>query len=147
MSKVLYVGFKGKNNSSCQLITRMSGDKAFLTNSYSGIVRDIGRLDKSYDRIIMFGLDKRLKREIRFELSSRRSEEVSFSSMDISVYTDRASYCKIKFSVSDKPTEYLCNYAYFEMMKFAQCPVIFVHIPGIRNISDDFMEKLVTLFK
>ena len=34
--KVLYTGFKGKNNSSCQLLSKITGEKVYLTNSFDG---------------------------------------------------------------------------------------------------------------
>ena len=39
--RILYVGFKGKNNTSFQLVSALDGERLFLTNSFSGIERDI----------------------------------------------------------------------------------------------------------
>ena len=48
--------------------------------------------------------------------------------------------------MSDCPTKYLCNYAYFEMMKKTSVPVMFVHIPNFKNMPDNFIEKLSEVF-
>ena len=42
MMKILYTGFKGKNNASCQIIELINpSDKILLTNSFEGIKRDL----------------------------------------------------------------------------------------------------------
>ncbi len=65
--KILYTGFKGKNNSSYQLIQSIQGNKLLLTNSFEGLRRDIENIDLFYDLAIMFGLDKTLKNRVRIE--------------------------------------------------------------------------------
>ena len=43
--KFLYVGFKGSNNASCQLVEKVnSSNKLLLTNSYDGIKGNLIRL-------------------------------------------------------------------------------------------------------
>ena len=53
---ILYVGFKGKNNSSCKLVSSLKGEQLFLTNSFEGVRRDIDALTREYKKVIMFGL-------------------------------------------------------------------------------------------
>ena len=64
--KILYTGFKGKNNASCQLIELIDpSDKILLTNSFEGIKRDLDNISlELYDLIIMFGINKKLKGKI-----------------------------------------------------------------------------------
>lgn len=52
----------------------------------------------------------------------------------------------ISYCVSDNPTEYLCNEAYFYMLNKMSCPVLFVHIPGLTHMSEGFWKKLITIF-
>jgi hypothetical protein len=47
--KILYVGFKGKNNSSFKLVDSMKGDHLFLTNSFEGVYRR--KISTSTERI------------------------------------------------------------------------------------------------
>ena len=53
IERILYVGFKGKNNSSFKLVDSMKGDHLFLTNSFEGVYRDIDILKKEYNPIII----------------------------------------------------------------------------------------------
>ncbi len=57
---ILYTGFKGKNNSSYQLLQLIDGNKLFLTNSFEGLRRYIEQVEKQYDCSIMLGLDRTL---------------------------------------------------------------------------------------
>ena len=45
---VLYVAFKGNGNSSNKIVRSLSGDKLFLTNSYSGLKKDIENISGIY---------------------------------------------------------------------------------------------------
>lgn len=47
--KVLYTGFKGKNNSSYQLLSKISGHKLFLTNSFKGLEKDIMNVTDKFE--------------------------------------------------------------------------------------------------
>ena len=66
--KILYVGFKGKNNSSFKLVDSMKGDHLFITNSFEGVYRDIDILKKEYKKVVMFGVrseERRVGKECR----------------------------------------------------------------------------------
>lgn len=53
--KILYTGFKGKNNSSFQLLNKFPVAKVYLTNSFDGLKRDIMGISEDYDFVVMFG--------------------------------------------------------------------------------------------
>ena len=53
--KILYVGFKGKNNSSFKLVDSMKGDHLFLTNSFEGVYRDIDILKNGWTVVTVDG--------------------------------------------------------------------------------------------
>ena len=55
LMRVLYTGFKGKNNSSYQLLSKISGERIFLTNSFDGLKKDIMNVTDQYDLVVMFG--------------------------------------------------------------------------------------------
>ena len=55
-SASLYIGFKGKNNSSSILAQAISENHCLLTNSFGGLKKDIELLNSSYEWGIMFGL-------------------------------------------------------------------------------------------
>lgn len=145
-NSVLFTGFKGANNSSCQLVNLMQGDKVLLTNSFGGILRDIDTLSTNYNRVIMFGLDKTLKDTIRFEKAAQQERDIIYSTLDLSKYVEAAKQNNLYYTLSDKPTAYLCNYAYYCMMKKMRCPVLLAHIPTAKNMSEGFMQKVVNVF-
>ena len=60
LMRVLYTGFKGKSNSSYQLLSKISREKLFLTNSFEGLKKDIMNVKDQFDLVIMFGLDTSL---------------------------------------------------------------------------------------
>lgn len=143
---ILYVGFKGKNNSSCKLVSSLKGEQLFLTNSFEGVHRDIDALTREYKKVIMFGLDKKLSDCIRFESIAKKNGQPIYTSFDMTPYIRLAIKENISYCVSDNPTEYLCNEAYFYMLNKMSCPVLLVHIPGLTHMSESFWKKLITIF-
>ena len=57
---ILCIGFKGKNNSSSALVNALSAQHCLLTNSSSGLRKDIDRLPTECDAVYLFGADKNL---------------------------------------------------------------------------------------
>lgn len=145
-NKILYVGFKGKNNASFKLVNELKGDHLFLTNSFRGLFQDIHLLNKEYKKILMFGTDKKLVETIRLERVAQKDGEVVRSLFDITDYIRSAREMNLSCIVSDLPTDYLCNEAYFLMMRKVKCPVLFVHIPGLGKMSEIFYEKMKLIF-
>ena len=65
--------------------------------------------------------------------------------------TTNISYCNVKkyfidndisCIVNDKPTNYLCNYAYHKVLKRNK-NTIFIHVSELKNIKD--LDKLINL--
>ena len=67
MKNVLFVGFKGKNNTSGLLAEQLSPNPLLLTNSFSGLRRDIDSICNEYDCFVMFGVDKTLSNSVRID--------------------------------------------------------------------------------
>ena len=65
MSKILYIGFKGQNNSSAALVKSLPGQSVLLTNSFPGLKNDIDGLSAEYDGVCLFGVDKSLTDSFR----------------------------------------------------------------------------------
>ena len=57
MNNTLFLGFKGKNNTSCMLAEQLSPKHLLLTNSFTGLKKDIDSISGEYDQIVMFGVD------------------------------------------------------------------------------------------
>ena len=150
--KILYTGFKGKNNASCQLVELINAnDKVLLTNSFEGIKKDLAKISlESYDLIIMFGINKNLK-------DNERLDDLQFNNLyiivDYGAINEKVNYDKLKSTISNndievdlnfKPTKYLCNYAYHNAL-LRNKNSIFIHIPGISKITD--INKIASVFK
>lgn len=141
--KILFTGFNGFNNTSKVIIDKINNDKLLFNNSYKEIDNQLVNINvEEYDLIIMLGLKSNLKRSIRLEVNSFLNDEL---------VTTNISYCNVKkyFNdngisciVNDKPTNYLCNYAYYKVLQKNK-NTIFIHVPKLKNIKD--LDKLINL--
>ncbi len=140
--RVLYTGFKGKNNSSYQLLSKISGQKLFLTNSFKGLGKDIMSVTDQFDLVVMFGLDTSLKDTVRIE----RIAEWEGKERTTKVDCDETCRCLmasgVECVVSGIPTQYLCNAAYFHVLQKFDGKVVFIHIPSLKNMSDDMLDRI-----
>ena len=141
--RVLYTGFKGKNNSSYQLLSEISGEKLFLTNSFEGLKRDIMNILDTYDLVIMFGLDTNLKDAVRVELVAEYEGRIEITKADYAAICRCLEEKDIHYIVSKNPTQYLCNAAYYHMLRKTEGKAVFIHIPSLKNMSEEMSEKLV----
>ena len=141
--KILFTCFNGFNNTSKVIIDKINNDKLLFNNSYKDIDIQLANSNvEEYDLIIMLGLRSNLKKSIRVEINSFLNDEL---------VTTNLSYCNVKkyFNdngisciVNDKPTNYLCNYAYHKVLQKNK-NAIFIHIPELKNIKD--LDKLINL--
>ena len=140
--RTLYVGFKGKNNTSFQLVSALDGERLFLTNSPAGVERDVETVEPVYDAVIMFGLDKDLSGCIRIEKRAELQGNVLSTELSANQMADSFRYNGINCEISERPTHYLCNDAYFRMLQKTEGKAIFIHIPGIRHMTDELMTRI-----
>lgn len=141
--RILYTGFKGKYNSSYQLVSRCSGETLALTNSFDGLKRDIMNIADTYDLVIMFGLDTNLENMIRIETVAEYDGIKKMTKIDCNAICRHMKENNIPCIVSDTPTKYLCNAAYYHMLQNFDGNAVFVHIPSLKNMSEDMMETIV----
>lgn len=142
MKQRIYIGFKGKNNASAILVEYLSEKPYLLTNSFGGVKKDIESLADNYDYVLMFGVDNSLKDSVRIESVAEREGVCLLSDLDLNDISKRLSTVGVMNYISNTPTHYLCNEAYwFSLQKF-QGKVVFIHIPTVKNISDVFLEKM-----
>lgn len=123
----LYVAFKGKKNASNQIITGLPCDTLFLTNSFCGLERDIAAIHEHYDAVLMFGVAPELTDIVRIETSALYNSEHITTDFEIGSLTRELKQCGVPCFVSDKPTSYLCNAAYYHILKRIPSTV-FIHI-------------------
>ena len=142
MNTKLYIGFKGKNNTSCVLVKRLSQNPYMLTNSFAGLRKDIENLTGTYDCVLMFGIDKNLKDSVRIERVAEREGIQSCSDLDLEDISKRLTTAGVMNSISDTPTHYLCNEAYWFSLQKYRGKVVFIHIPTTKNADGSFLEKM-----
>lgn len=138
----LYVAFKGNGNSGNKIVRSISGDKVFLTNSFNGLKKDIDNINGTYDLVYMFGLDKRLKGNVRIDCVAQRGDVCLYSDVDYNSIAMNLSQNGIITNIGNTPTQYLCNEAYWYMLRKFNCHVIFFHVPSIKYITENFIEKI-----
>ena len=143
MLRVLYTGFKGKNNSSYQLLSRIWGQKLLLTNSFDGLKKEIMNITDQYDLVVMFGLDAGLKGAVRIESIAEWGGEERVTRMDCDKICDYLIASGVQCAVSKIPTKYLCNAAYFHMLQKVFGKAVFIHIPSLKNMSEGMMEGII----
>lgn len=142
---VLYVGFKGKHNTSCQLVSALNGENLFLTNSFQGIRRDLAALPHFCDSVILFGVDKALTDTICIERCAQCDGQRIFSTFDVEQLQRRCCDYLIPSRLSSTPSGYLCNEAYWHLLQ-KQPNSVLIHIPTIGKMKPEFMMRLVDLF-
>lgn len=140
--KVMYIGFKGKNNSSGKLVQVISENYRLLTNSFEGVQKDIEQINGVFDFLIMFGCDKNLKDSVRIERFAEKNGERIASVLDLGKNSAKLGAAGIKNYISDTPGHYLCNEAYWCALQKFNNKAVFIHIPTIKNIDDDFINKM-----
>ena len=141
MNKKLYIGFKGKNNSSCILAKSISADSYLLTNSFEGLKRDIESLNCSYDSVILFGIDKNLTDAVRIERVAEKDTK-HYSVLNLENMSAQLEAIGVSNYLSDKPTHYLCNAAYWYLLRKFNGKAVLIHIPSIKNINERLMEGI-----
>lgn len=138
----LYVAFKEKGNSSNKIVSSFAGDKLFLTNSYIGLKKDIDSISDTYDIVYMFGLDKNLKGNIRIESTALKDDALLKSNIDLDAIMTKLNQNGIVANIGNKPTQYLCNEAYWHMLRKYNYQVVFFHVPSMKYINEGFIEKI-----
>ena len=138
----LYVGFKGKNNASYKLVSQLNGNKLFLTNSFAGLSRDIQKLKSDYSAVYMFGIDKNLTDFVRIESCAEQDDCFMTSNLPLEDIAEKLRANGVKSCISDTPTKYLCNDAYYRMLERLNGNAVFIHIPSIKHISDELIEAI-----
>ena len=140
--KTLFTAFKGTNNTSFQLVSQLGENSIFLTNSFQGLEKDIAFIAFEYNAAIMLGVDKTLNDKIRIETCAKYNQDLLYSNFNITSLENKLEDFKISYTTSSKPTNYLCNAAYYHMLK-KNSNTIFIHIPSIRGMNENLMNLLV----
>ena len=101
--KVLFIGFKGINNSSALLVDRLSAQKALLTNSFAGLKKDIDLLPAEYDSVYLFAADKNLVDSFQIEKCAERNGIRLSNVLDTEDIRKKLAYAGIASTISTDP--------------------------------------------
>jgi len=105
--------------------------------------RDINTADGNYDVVYMLGVDKSLKDKIKIETCAEYNGERIFTAFNIPELKKRITN-KMSYSISDCPTKYLCNAAFYHMLK-KNNNTVFIHIPSISGMNNCLKEAIIEL--
>ena len=139
MVNKLFVGFKGKNNSSSILIKALMKENYLLTNSFEGLRKDIDNLSLDYDEVYLFGVDKKLKDTFRLERFAEKDGVNRESEFDLDKMRERFFQYGIKTEISIFPSQYLCNEAYWHLLDKYHGNVVLIHIPTLKHFCDNWI--------
>ena len=142
MGNILYTGFRGIRNASGLLTQQLAQDCCLLTNSFGGLKRDIDAISCDYDHVIMFGVDRELTDSIRIERTAEKDCVRYASSLNLEGFGASFRAAGLAVSVSETPTAWLCNEAYWHMLRKFDGRAVFIHVPTVRNADEAFVRKI-----
>ena len=156
--KSLFVGFKGKQNSSGLLVTELSKSLSLsdasdsdnfclLTNSFPGVKRGIDSIPGTYKQVIMFGCDKSLKSCVRIERFAEKDGIKFGTNLDLELLSKKLRNEGIENTISVISTHYLCNEAYWYALQKFEGKAALIHIPTIKNADESFLSKTKSVFE
>ncbi len=145
--KILYAGFKGKNNSSKLLLDALncdSGDKLYLTNSYQASVHElVSRIqDNSYERVLIFGQWGSVKAgAVRVETLAKKGRYRRLATISYRTLTQRLERAGLTVQISEYAGNWLCSNVYYYGLKCVEegrldCQMVFIHLPKAKQVSD-----------
>ena len=117
-----------------------------LTNSFQGLEEDISFISSDYDIVYMFGVDKHMTDKKRIQTCAKNNNEKVNSGFDILYFGEKLRIGEVSYTVSNNPTCYLCNAAYYHMLR-KNSNTVFIHIPSLRGMSIGMMKRLIKIFR
>ena len=138
MKNTLFIGFKGKNNSSNILVSSVSSNHILLTNSFTGLKKDIEELSPDYDEVYLVGVNKNLTDSFSIEYFSEKDGKRLESKLDLEELKERFASFMIKTEISRVPSKYLCNEAYWYLLEKYKGKAVLIHIPTIKNFNEEW---------
>ena len=136
MGNSLFIGFKGKNNASAVLAEALSPCCCLLTNSFSGLEKDIEGIKEGCDAVYLFGIDKNLKDSLRVETAAEKEGTRLETCLDTDALRKHLEAAGIRTGSSGTPTHYLCNEAYWRLLRRFSGRAVLIHIPALRHFDE-----------
>ena len=146
MCRILFVGFRGKNNASGILAEQLSPEPLLLTNSGPGLKKDIDSAAGDYDYAVMFGVDQALASTVRIEKAAVRDSRKAMTALNLEEIAKSLEAAGITPMISDDPVPCLCNEAYWHALVKYSGKAVFIHIPTIKHADARFIGKMKSAF-
>ncbi|MCR5754778.1 MAG: hypothetical protein K6G30_08205 [Acetatifactor sp.] len=128
------------------LVEQLSPEHLLLTNSFTGLKKDIDSISKEYDQVIMFGVDKTLTSRVRIEKYAAKEGIKCASKLDLGKIAESINAAGIQAVISERPTTYLCNEAYWHALNKFSRRAVFMHIPTIKHMDKHLTEAIKLAF-
>lgn len=152
--RVLVGGFRGSTNSAGLIIEKIESryelDRLYLINSFSACKDQLEKQLKQhvYNLVILFG-QKPGTEAVYLEQRACINGEELLTNHNYELLGTMLSESGFKYVISNNAGNYLCNHIYYHGLKFIseydkKPGMIFIHIPGIKNIMD--MDGLARVF-
>ena len=141
MENTLFIGFKGNNNSSNILVSSLSSNHILLTNSFTGLKKDIEELSSDYDEVYLFGVNKNLTDSFSIESVAEKDGKRLESKLDLEELKERFASFMINADISKVSSKYLCNEAYWYLLEKFKGNAVLIHIPTIKNFKEEWIES------
>ena len=142
MKDTLLIGFKGKNNLSGELVKALGQNYCLLTNSFGGLKKDIDSIDTGYDQVMLFGVDKTLMDMVRIECNAEKDGIRCSSALELNRMAEAFSKAGLETKVSEIPTAYFCNEAYWHLLRKFSGRAVLIHIPTKKNADELLIRKV-----
>ena len=79
---------------------------------------------------------------MRIEKCAEKEGRRIYTSLELESICKELSSENVNYFVSDEPTHYLCNEAYYYMLEKMSGKAVFIHIPSLKNMTEELMKKL-----
>lgn len=142
---MLLTAFKGKYNTSKMLLDGVDGShihRKLLTNSFAACEREIVEAIAAYqpEHVISFG-QKPMVNSLYIEPAASNNGEIMKSTFNISALINSLSVYGIPYKVSENPSNYLCNHAYYHGLQYIEknglnTKMIFIHVPDRKRFEN-----------
>ncbi len=147
MNDSLWIGFKGRNNASAILARSLSPRCFLLTNSFAALEKETEGIETGYSAVYLFGVDKDLKESFRIEEAAEKDGIRMETCLDTDVLRKKLEAAGINTELSGNPTKYLCNEAYWHLLRKFDGKAVLIHIPTLKHYDESWPAKLMQVLR
>ena len=83
-----------------------------------------------------------MKDGVRLERSAEKDGVKCETCLDVKLLSESLARKGVENVISETPTQYLCNEAYWYALQKFEGKAVFIHIPTLKNIDENFISKM-----